>query len=62
MERARNRMRIKIANIMMLATALACLGMVMAGKKKREQGVSVEKMNLEWHRQVQEEEASREAK
>lgn len=62
MERARNRMRIKIANLMMLATALACFAMVMIGRQKRDRGESVEKMNLEWHRRINEEEAQKAAK
>ncbi|KAJ3664960.1 hypothetical protein Zmor_000488 [Zophobas morio] len=54
-ERARNRMRIRIANYMMAATALACVVMVYFGKQAAQRGDSVAKQNLEWHRQVNEE-------
>lgn len=59
MERCRNRMRIKIANYMMAATIIACLGMVYVGKKKREKGETVESINLRWHQQYKEEEEAR---
>lgn len=44
---------------MMLATILACLGMVYVGKKKREKGETVESINLRWHQKYNEEEAAR---
>lgn len=55
MERARNRMRIRIANYMMLATALGCCLMVYLGKSDKAKGDSIVKRNLEWHRQINEE-------
>lgn len=56
MERSRNIMRIRIANLMMLLTLLGCLAMVWSGKKARARGESVEKMNLRWHEQIQQQE------
>ncbi|EEZ98829.1 UPF0389 protein CG9231 [Tribolium castaneum] len=53
-ERARNRMRIRIANYMMAATALACLGMVYLGKQAAQRGESVAQQNIEWHRRFNE--------
>lgn len=53
-EKARNKARIRIANIMMLMTALACLGMVISGKRAAERGESVQKANIEWHKRVRE--------
>ncbi|XP_066256975.1 UPF0389 protein CG9231 [Euwallacea similis] len=62
MERARNRMRIKIANYMMVATVLGCVLMIYLGKKDAEAGNSVQKMNLDWHSKVKEDfEKSKEA-
>lgn len=52
MEKTRNRMRIKIANYMMAATVLGCAVMVYLGKKDQESGKSVLKMNLDWHKQI----------
>ncbi|XP_066138714.1 UPF0389 protein CG9231 [Euwallacea fornicatus] len=54
MERARNRMRIKIANYMMGATILGCFVMIYLGKKDAEAGITIEKMNLDWHSKVKE--------
>lgn len=51
MERCRNQVRIKIANYMMLATAIGCIIMVISGKKAQERGDSVQKMNLDWHKE-----------
>lgn len=53
-ERARNRMRIRIANYMMLATAIGCIAMVYSGKQAAKRGESVQKQNLEWHKQIKE--------
>lgn len=54
MERCRNQMRIKIANYMMLATVVGCIIMVISGKKAQERGDSVQKMNLDWHKEYNE--------
>jgi Protein of unknown function (DUF1075) len=50
MEKTRNRVRIRLANIMMALTAAACLFMVWSGKQAAERGDSVQKMNLDWHK------------
>ncbi|VEN43147.1 unnamed protein product [Callosobruchus maculatus] len=55
MERCRNRMRIKIANYMMVATALGCFAMVYVGKRDAKRGDTVTKQNLEWHKKIKEE-------
>ncbi|XP_044726681.1 UPF0389 protein CG9231 [Chrysoperla carnea] len=52
MERARNRARIRIANYMMAATAIACIAMAISGKRAAERGESVQKMNLDWHKEM----------
>ncbi|KAL1497279.1 hypothetical protein ABEB36_008271 [Hypothenemus hampei] len=54
MERARNRMRIKISNIMILATALGCAFMVYLGKKDAQEGKSIQQDNLNWHKKIKE--------
>ncbi|GLV42170.1 Listerin E3 ubiquitin protein ligase 1 [Carabus blaptoides fortunei] len=53
-EKARNKARIRIANIMILMTALACLGMIISGKRAAERGDTVQKANIEWHNRVKE--------
>lgn len=50
MERTRNKIRIKGANIMIALTVLGCIAMVYSGKKAAESGQSVEKYNLDWHK------------
>lgn len=54
MERCRNQVRIKIANYMMLATAIGCIFMIISGKRAQERGESVQKMNLDWHKEYNE--------
>lgn len=51
MERARNRMRIKVANYMMVATLIGCIIMAYLGKQDAKRGDSLVKQNLEWHKQ-----------
>lgn len=58
-EKASSRARIRIANYMMAATALACLVMIISGKRAAERGETVQKANVEWHRRVKEEEEKR---
>ncbi|CAH1985159.1 unnamed protein product [Acanthoscelides obtectus] len=55
MERCRNRMRIKISNYMMAATALGCFAMVYLGKRAAKSGDTVVKQNIEWHKKIKEE-------
>lgn len=54
MERCRNQVRIKIANYMMLATAIGCIIMIVSGKRAQERGETVQKMNLDWHKEYNE--------
>ncbi|XP_030387185.1 UPF0389 protein CG9231 [Scaptodrosophila lebanonensis] len=54
MERCRNKVRIRIANIMIGLTALGCVIMVYSGKEAAKRGESVTKQNLEWHKQFNE--------
>ncbi|KAK7790848.1 hypothetical protein R5R35_010722 [Gryllus longicercus] len=54
MEKARNKIRIKIANYMMLATIVGCIGFVYSGKQAAKRGESVQKMNMDWHKQINE--------
>lgn len=51
MEKTRNRIRIRLANIMMALTVVACIYMVYDGKKAAERGESVQKMNIDWHKE-----------
>lgn len=51
LDKAKNKMRIKICNYMIVATLLACLAMVYSGKKAAESGQTVSKMNLDWHKE-----------
>ncbi|XP_026755575.1 UPF0389 protein CG9231 [Galleria mellonella] len=53
-ERSRSEARIKIANILMLLTALASLGAILAGKAAAKRGESVHQMNLDWHKKYEE--------
>lgn len=55
MERSRNIMRIRIANIMMVLILLGCLAMVFSGKKARDRGETVERQNILWHQSIQQE-------
>ncbi|KAL5293496.1 hypothetical protein ACFFRR_011920 [Megaselia abdita] len=55
MERSRNRIRIRLANIMMVATVFGCIVMVISGKAAQGRGESMTKRNLEWHKQFNEE-------
>ncbi|KAG5897182.1 hypothetical protein JTB14_022543 [Gonioctena quinquepunctata] len=52
MERTRNRMRIRIANYMMLATAVGCIAMIYKGKQDAKRGDTLAKQNKEWHAQM----------
>lgn len=51
MERANNRTRIRIANIMIVATIFGCIVAIISGKSAAESGDSVQKQNLDWHKQ-----------
>lgn len=53
-ERARNKARIKFNIMMGLATLFGCFLMIRMGKKARDKGESVTKMNEEWHKSMNE--------
>ncbi|KAG6441540.1 hypothetical protein O3G_MSEX001834 [Manduca sexta] len=59
-ERSRSEARIKISNVLMVLTALASLGAILAGKAAAKRGESVHKMNLDWHKQYEEEQKAKE--
>lgn len=54
MERCRNKMRIRLANVMIGLTIIGCAIMVYSGKQAAKRGDSVTKQNLEWHKQFNE--------
>ncbi|XP_036214839.1 UPF0389 protein CG9231 [Bactrocera oleae] len=54
MERSRNRIRIRVANIMIALTVLGCCIMVYSGKQAAKSGDSVVKQNLDWHKKYNE--------
>lgn len=51
MEYCRNKMRIRVANYMAIATVIACIAMIWSGKKAAQRGEFVAKKNLDWHNQ-----------
>lgn len=55
MERCRNKVRIRVANIMIGLTILGCFAMVYSGKQAVKRGDSVTKQNLDWHKKFNEE-------
>ncbi|KNC30903.1 hypothetical protein FF38_09311, partial [Lucilia cuprina] len=54
MERCRNTIRIRLANIMMALTVVGCGIMVYSGKEAAKRGETVTKQNLEWHKRYNE--------
>ncbi|XP_022905095.1 UPF0389 protein CG9231 [Onthophagus taurus] len=59
-DKARNRIRIRVANYMMAATLIACVVVAFSGRRLRDQGDSLTKRNLEWHAKMNEEFKKRE--
>lgn len=55
MERSRNRIRIRVANIMIALTVFGCCIMAYCGKQAAKSGESVVKQNLDWHKKYNEE-------
>lgn len=51
MEYCRNKMRIRVANYMAIATVIGCIAMIYSGKKAAGRGEFVAKKNLDWHNQ-----------
>ncbi|CAG9795052.1 unnamed protein product [Diatraea saccharalis] len=54
-DRSQSEARIKLSNILIVLTALASFGAIMAGKAAAKRGESVHQMNLDWHKKYQEE-------
>lgn len=54
MERARNRMRIRVANYLMALTAIGCCIMIWSGKKAATRGETVHQHNVDWHKKYNE--------
>lgn len=52
-QKSQSQARIKIANVLMLLTALASLGAILSGKAAAKRGESVHQMNKDWHQQYQ---------
>ncbi|XP_023942438.1 UPF0389 protein GA21628 [Bicyclus anynana] len=53
-DRSRSEARIKISNILIFLTCLASLGAVLSGRAAAKRGESVHQMNLDWHKQYEE--------
>ncbi|KAJ8727601.1 hypothetical protein PYW07_001720 [Mythimna separata] len=60
-DKSRSQARIKIANVLMLLTALASFGAIMVGKSAAKRGESVHQYNLDWHKKYEEEFKAKEA-
>ncbi|XP_054257316.1 UPF0389 protein CG9231 [Macrosteles quadrilineatus] len=60
-DKERNRVRIKVANYMMIATVFGCLFTAWSGRKAAESGDSVEKRQLDWHKEYNEKAKKEEA-
>ncbi|CAK1546012.1 unnamed protein product [Leptosia nina] len=54
-DRARSQARIKLSNILMALTVLGSAYAIWSGKNAAKRGESVQQMNLDWHKQYQEE-------
>lgn len=55
MERSRSKARIRISNILMVLSLVGCIIMVRSGKKAAEEGETLMKQNLDWHKKYNEE-------
>lgn len=53
--KAQSQARIKVANIMIAGTLLACIGAIYSGKKEAKAGRSLAKDNLDWHKRINQE-------
>ncbi|CAH0725293.1 unnamed protein product, partial [Brenthis ino] len=53
-DRSRSEARIKLANILMVLTALGSIGAIFMGKAAVKRGESVHQMNLDWHKKYEE--------
>lgn len=54
LDKARTKVRIKVCNIMMALTLVGCLIMTIKGKREAAAGGSLMKMNLDWHKEYNE--------
>ncbi|XP_022654982.1 uncharacterized protein LOC111247818 isoform X2 [Varroa destructor] len=52
MEKVRDMARIRINIYMCIATFLGAIGAVWIGKKQHSEGVSLHKINLDWHNEI----------
>ncbi|XP_041971341.1 UPF0389 protein CG9231 [Aricia agestis] len=53
-DRARTEARIKFSNFLIVLTALGSFSAILLGKAAAKRGESVHKMNLDWHKQYEE--------
>ncbi|KAK9507580.1 hypothetical protein O3M35_007406 [Rhynocoris fuscipes] len=53
-DKAKNIVRIKISNYMILATIVACIIFAIRGRRAAERGETISKMNLDWHKKIKE--------
>lgn len=61
-ERARSKMRIRVANIMMALTLVACLVISINGSRARERGESLQQRTIDHHKKLKEEAAQEKIK
>lgn len=55
MEKARNKVRITIVNLMMLASVIGSIVMIFSGKRARMRGETLQKRSADWHAKLKEE-------
>lgn len=53
-DKARNWVRVKVSNIMMFMTFLGSLLMIYLGKRAAERGETVSQLNIDWHKEYNE--------
>lgn len=56
----RSRFRVKVCNYMAVGIIIACIVMIMSGKRAANRGESVVNANLEWHKKYNEEAEAKE--
>ncbi|XP_075216937.1 UPF0389 protein CG9231 [Lycorma delicatula] len=52
LDKAKNKMRIKVSNYSIVATLIACMFMMASGRRAQQRGESLQKMNLDWHKEM----------
>lgn len=55
MYQTKSRARVKAANYMIAFAILGCIGAAISGKRAARSGDSIQKRNLDWHKQIKEE-------